>query len=195
VSISSASPTAAATIQELAQNVLDRFDAHQDQQLSSGEFASFLEGFAQSVTGTSTTAVPRAATSTASPTSLFPTAEAGSAAAPGGTKYLDRMLGFDFNRFDITGCTKYDAARILQYYDPNDPDALTRVQAEMQKLHPGTTSIDKNNDLMLDGTADGYVGRRPLNRDEGWTNPPSGWVWQWMAYNSEHIGPAGEGRG
>jgi len=193
VSISSVSPAAAATIQELARNIIDRFDANQDQQLSFGEFASFLEGFANTATGS--TSAAKATGSSATATSPFlTTASESSGAATGAKTYLDRMLGFDFNRFDITGCTKYDAARILQHYDPNDPDALNRVQEEMQRLYPGTTSIDRNNDLMLDGTADGYVGRRPLNRDEGWTNPPSGWVWQWMAYNTEHIGPSGEGR-
>jgi hypothetical protein len=193
VSISPVSPSAATTIQDLARNIMDRFDANKDEALSFAEFATFLEGFANSVTGSNSTAT--AAAPTAAATALFlTTGSETAAAAAGATSYLDRMLGFDFNRFDIQGSTKYDAARILQNYDPADPDALKKVYAEMEKLHPGTTSMDKNNDLMLDGTADGYVGRRPLNRDEGWTNPPSGWVWQWMAYNTEHIGPSGEGR-
>jgi hypothetical protein len=71
---------------------------------------------------------------------------------------------------------------------------MKKVHEEMQKLYPGATSLDIHNDLMLDGTADGYVGRRPINREEDWSNPPSGWAWQWMAYNTDHIGPAGEGR-
>ena len=197
MSISSVSPSAAATIQELARNIMDRFDANSDSQLSFTEFASFLEGFANSVTGS--TGAKSAATgtaSTASATNLFLTTGTEIADAASGQKtYHDRMLGFNFDLIKPgTGSTKYDAAMLLQYYDPADPDAMKKVHAEMERLTPGSTSLDIHNDLMLDGTADGYIGRRPLNRDEDWSNPPSGWVWQWMAYNHDHIGPAGEGR-
>ena len=189
MSISSVTPSAAATIQELARNIMDRFDANKDQALSFAEFATFLEGFANSATGSNPATT--AAASTASATNLFLTAESGSsAAATGATTYLDRMLGFNYNLIKAgTGSTKYDAALILQNYDPNDPEAMKKVYAEMERLHPGSTSLDIHNDLMLDGTADGYVGRRPLNRDEDWSNPPSGWVWQWMAYNDDHPDP------
>jgi hypothetical protein len=189
VSISSVSSSAATTIQELAKTILDRFDANKDYQLSFGEFATFLEGFTDAVTGGSTTAT--AAGSTASATSLFLTTTADSASASSSAAtYLDRMLGFNGDLIrEGTGSTKYDAALILQHYDPNDPTAMQKVYEEMQKLHPGTTSLDIHNDLMLDGTEDGYVGRRPLNRDEDWSNPPSGWVWQWMAYNDDHPVP------
>ena len=75
---------------------------------------------------------------------------------------------------------------MLQNYDPNDPDgACRRCTPRCRSCYPGSTSLDIHNDLMLDGTADGYVGRRPLDRSEDWTNPPSGWVWQWMAYNDD----------
>jgi hypothetical protein len=196
VSISSASSSGTSTIQELARTILDRFDANRDQQLSFAEFASFLDGFVQSVTGSTGTATG-ARTASASATNLFLTTdgETTPAAETGGRTYHDRMLGFNFDLFETgRGSTKYDAARILQHYDPADPDAMKKVHAEMERLYPGATSLDIHNDLMLDGTADGYIGRRPLDREEDWSNPPSGWVWQWMAYNHDHIGPDGEGR-
>jgi hypothetical protein len=112
------------------------------------------------------------------------------------TAFRDRMLGFDYSRFESAkGSIKYDAANIMQGIDPNDPDAMKKVYEQMIKIHPGEVSLDKDGNLMLDSTADGYIGVRPLNRDEDWNNPPSGRVWQWHAYNAAHPGPNGEGLG
>jgi hypothetical protein len=191
VSISSITTSAAATpLQELAKTILERFDANKDSQLSFSEFATFLEGFTGAVTGGSTTATATAPNASATNLLLTTTTPESLTVASDKATYVDRMLGFSADRIrEGTGATKYDAALILQKYDPNDPASMQKVYEEMQKLHPGATSLDIHNDLMLDGTADGYVGRRPLDREEGWTNPPSGWVWQWMAYNDEHPDP------
>ena len=47
---------------------------------------------------------------------------------------------------------------------------------------------------MLTGTADGYIGARPQDRSNNWTDYSANnpWEWQWMAYNQAHPGPNGE---
>jgi hypothetical protein len=189
---SSIDTTSATTIQNLARTIMQEFDANQDGQFSYDEFANFLDGFVQTITGQNTSTQATSKTST-SATSLFLTANSTATAAPSATAYRDRMLGFDYSRFESAkGSLKYDAANIMQGVDPGEPGAMQKVYDQLIKLHPGEVSVDKDGNLMLDGTADGYIGVRPLNRSENWDNAPSGYVWQWMAYNDAHPGPNGE---
>ena len=194
MSTSSIDTSSGATVQSLARTIMDQFDGNQDGQFSYDEFANFLDGFVQSVTGqkaTVTTSNVKTSSGT-SATSLFLTSASttGSASA---TAFRDRMLGFDYSRFESAkGSLKYDAANIMQGVDPSQPGAMQKAYDELVKLHPGQVSLDKDGNLMLDGTADGYIGVRPLNRAENWDNAPSGYVWQWMAYNDAHPGPNGE---
>ncbi len=199
MSTNSIDSTSATTIQSLARTIMQEFDANHDGQFSYDEFATFLDGFAQTITGQKTTAARPASaasptTATATATSLFLTANgASSTAAASATAFRDRMLGFDYGRFESAkGSLKYDAANLMQGIDPSAPGAMQKTFEQMQKLHPGAVSLDKDGNLMLDGTADGYIGVRPLNRSENWDNAPSGYVWQWMAYNEAHPGPNGE---
>jgi hypothetical protein len=190
--------SASTTIQSLARAIMDEFDVNQDGQFSYDEFASFLDGFMQSVSGKQSSAAGKTST-TASATNLFltaaSTATSTTTTATASTTYRDRMLGFDFSRFESAkGSLKYDAANIMQTIDPSQAGAMQKAYDELVKLHPGEVSLDKDGNLMLDGTADGYIGIRPLDRSESWTNPASGWCWQWMAYNSAHSGPNGEGK-
>jgi hypothetical protein len=190
MSTSSIDTSSGATIQSLARSIMEQFDANQDGQFSFDEFGTFLDGFVQTVAGQkATTTTATATTSTgASATSLFLTSASASA-----TAFRDRMLGFDYSRFDSAkGSLKYDAANIMQGIDPSQAGAMQKAYDTLVKLHPGEVSLDKDGNLMLDGTADGYIGIRPLNRSENWDNPPSGYVWQWMAYNEAHPGPHGE---
>lgn len=190
--------TNTATIQSLARSILQQFDVNADGQLSADEFASFLDGFVQTVTGRQpATESKGSSVSNAAATSLFLTSTASTSstasASASGTAYRDRMLGFDYGRFESAkGSLKYDAANIMQGIDPGSPGAMQKAYQELLKLHPGEVSLDKDGNLMLDGTADGYIGVRPLNRSENWDNAPSGYVWQWMAYNEAHPGPNGE---
>jgi len=194
MSTSAIDTSSGATIQNLARTIMDQFDANQDGQFSFDEFATFLDGFVQTVTGgqgalsaASTTATAKTPAA-ASPTSLFLTS---ATASP--TAYRDRMLGFDSSRFESArGSLKYDAANIMQGIDPSQAGAMQKAYDELVKLHPGEVSLDKEGNLMLDGTADGYIGIRPLNRSENWESAPSGYAWQWMAYNDAHPGPHGE---
>ncbi len=178
------------TIQDLAQTILQEFDVNQDGQLTYSEFANFLDSFVQSLTGQATQTAASGTTVAGTTSSLLSTTTTASSS----TQYRDRMLGFDFSRFDSAqGTLKYDAANIMQGINPNDPNAMQTAYDELVKLHPGEVSLDADGNLMLNGTADGYIGIRPLDRSEDWSNPPSGYVWQWMAYNAAHPGPNGEG--
>jgi hypothetical protein len=194
MSTNSIDTSSGATIQNLARSIMEQFDANQDGQFSFDEFATFLDGFVETVTGQK----PAAATSTAktsagtSATSLFLTSASATGSASA-TAFRDRMLGFDYSRFESAkGSLKYDAANIMQGIDPSQKGAMQTAYDALVKLHPGEVSLDKDGNLMLDGTADGYIGVRPLNRSENWDNAPSGYVWQWMAYNDAHPGPHGE---
>jgi hypothetical protein len=194
MSTSTIDTSSRATIQNLARSIMEQFDANQDGQFSVDEFATFLDGFVQTVTGqkaATTTSTAQAAPGS-SATSLFLTSGSATGSASAST-FRDRMLGFDFSRFDSAkGSLKYDAANIMQGIDPSQPGAMQKAYDALVALHPGEVSLDKDGNLMLDGTADGYIGVRPLNRSENWDNAPSGYVWQWMAYNDAHPGPNGE---
>jgi hypothetical protein len=189
--------TTTSTLQSLARTIMDEFDANQDGQFSFDEFANFLDGFVASVTGqkpaTATTGTAAASSAASSATSLFLTSAGATTTAASATDFRGRMYGFDFSRMDSAkGTLKYDAANLMQAIDPSSAGAMQKVYDEMVKLHPGQVSLDKDGNLMLDGTADGYIGVRP----ENWANGGGSWtgqdVWQWFSYNAAHPGPNGE---
>jgi hypothetical protein len=188
--------TTTSTLQNLARTIMDEFDANQDGQFSFDEFANFLDGFVQSVTGQATAASGTAkAAPSSSATNLFLTAAGATTtgAAATATTFRDRMWGFDMSRMESAkGSLKYDAANLMQNIDPSSPGAMQKVYDELVKTHAGEVRLDKEGNLMLDGTADGYIGVRP----ENWANGKGDWsgqdVWQWFCYNDAHPGPNGE---
>ena len=122
-------------------------------------------------------------------TSLF----AGSRPSTSALGFLPEFWGFDNSRLESArGSLKYDAYHVLKNYDPRDPQAMRNAWAELDALHPGAYEIDAQDNLMLTGTADGYIGARPVNRESDWNNRAQAWVWQWHGYNPAHPGPNGE---
>jgi hypothetical protein len=194
MSVTSINPSTATPVQSLSRTIMQEFDVNKDGQFSYDEFSNFLDGLVRPMIGQKDGAGRTGSeASAATATSLFLTANGASSSASA-TAFRDRMHGFNFDRFESAkGSTKYDAANIMQGIDPNDPDATQKLFQQMQILHPGASSLHAvHGDLMLNGAADGYIGRRPLDRSENWDNAPSGYVWQWMAYNDSHLGPNGE---
>jgi hypothetical protein len=184
-----------ATIQDLAQTIMQEFDVSQNGELTYTEFANFLESFVQSLAGQtagSQSTTSNTATAAGTTSSLLPTTTSTTS-----TAYQDDMLGFDFSRMQsAAGTLKYDAASVLQGIDPNDPNAWATAKAALEALHPGAYQFDDaNENILLTGgvgntsdAAAGYIGIRPLDR----SNPSGGNAWQWMAYNSSVPGPNGE---
>ena len=173
-------------VQSIAQKVLTTFDADGDSRLSSDEFQNFLQKLVATLSGT-TLPTTNAATSSAT---TAPSASARAAAAAGG-QYEFR--GFDASRAQsAAGSLKYDAYNVLQRYDPADPATMKKAFDELSVIHPGQYELDSQDNLMLTGTADGYIGARPNDRNSDWTNRNQPWNWSWMAYNVAHPGPKGE---
>lgn len=184
----------------LAKQLSTEIDANKDGLISTNEFGTFilnvLEG--KSSTSTATTSFRSALTETASTaTDTTPgTRNIWSASRLG---YNPTFLGFDSSRVgapgvagSAAGSLKYDAYNVLKNYDPRDPNAMKQAFAELNALHPGQYELDAQDNLMLTGTADGYIGARPLNRDSDWNNRNQDWAWQWHGYNAAHPGPNGE---
>lgn len=114
------------------------------------------------------------------------------AANPGAT-----FTGFDPSRLD-SNTLKYNAMQVLQHFNPNDPNAMAQAYAYLNAKSPGQYQLDAQGNLMLTGTADGYIGARPIGWGSGgaWQDPNgSNYDWQWLAYNQAHPGPNGEGKG
>lgn len=117
----------------------------------------------------------------------------GTAIASDPGAYRASLLGFDASRLDsAAGSLKYDAMRVLESLDPNDPGSWAKAKAALEAKHPGQYAFDDTNqNIDLRGTSDGYIGIRPMDR----STPSGGNAWQWMAYNNEVRGPSGEGAG
>ncbi len=185
MSTTTSSVGSANVVQNLTQTLLAQFDADGNTQLSPGEFEKFLQKLVASLSGAGS-----------SPTSLSSSAAsllsgAASASAPVGNY---EFRGFDTSRaVSAAGTLKYDAYNVLQRYDPADPASMQRAYSELSVIHPGQYELDSQDNLMLTGTADGYIGARPDDRNSDWTNRNQPWNWSWMAYNSAHPGPNGEG--
>ena len=173
-------------VQALARQLLAVVDANRDGQVSITEFGDFLRNLLQGPSRI----VANASTSGSS---------AGAASVRGTTGLVTPLastpifLGFDASRAQsAAGTLKYDAYNVLKSYDPTDPQAMQKAFTVLDGMHPGKFELDAQGNLMLTGTADGYIGARPVNRSSDWTNKNQDWAWQWMAYNTAHVGPAGE---
>ncbi len=142
--------------------------------------------------GTGYVAPPKPESPAGTTDAVQPPAAAASTGAAG--QYLNTSRGFDLGRIDSAkGSLKYDALRVLSNYDPADPASMQKAYAELDKLHPGQYELDKEGNLLLTGTADGYIGARPVDRSSDWENHNQPWSWDWSGYNSAHPGPQGEG--
>lgn len=107
------------------------------------------------------------------------------------------FAGFDSSRLD-SNTLKYNAMQVLQRFDPNNPNSAKQAFDILNKQSPGQYELDAQGNLMLTGTADGYIGARPVGWGSGgaWYDPGQGaYDWQWLAYNDAHQGPNGEGAG
>jgi hypothetical protein len=163
--------------QSLTRQLAVNVDSNQDGQISTQEFGDFIAKLFPNGSGSATSS------------------SAGS--APDDTPALDftpLFKGFDASRsVSAAGSLKYDAYNVLQNYDPKDPTAMKSAYAVLSAMHPGQYELDGQDNLMLTGTADGYIGGRPFNRESDWTNRAQDWSWDWMGYNVAHPGPNGEG--
>lgn len=107
------------------------------------------------------------------------------------------FAGFDASRLD-SNTLKYNAMKVLQGFDPNSPGASQNAFNVLNAQSPGQYQLDSQGNIMLTGTADGYIGARPVGWGSGgsWYEPGQGaYDWQWLAYNDAHQGPQGEGAG
>jgi len=171
------------SVQDVVNTIRREFDTNKDGQFTMDEFAGFLSALLGPTGASGASTVARGSAK----------ASSGSPGAGASEAFRGRMLGFDFSRMESArGSLKYDAAALMQGIDPNSPGAMQAIFEQLNALHPGAYSLDEQNNLMLDGTADGYIGVRPVNRNENWDNAPSGYVWQWMGYHEAHPGPSGE---
>lgn len=172
-------------IQTLTQKMLTTFDADGDSRLSSTEFQNFLQKLVSALSSTTLPALNGAVSGKAAP--------AANAAAAAATAGQYEFRGFDASRaVSAAGTLKYDAYNLLQRYDPADPTSMQKAYKELDDIHPGQYELDPQDNLMLTGTADGYIGARPNDRNSDWTNRNQPWNWSWMAYNVAHPGPKGE---
>jgi hypothetical protein len=177
-------------VQSLAQKVLTTFDADGDSRLSPDEFQNFLQKLVATLSGAT---LPTTNAATSSATSAAPSASARAAAAGAAAAGQYEFRGFDASRAQsAAGTLKYDAYNVLQRYDPADPTTMRKAFDELSAIHPGQYELDSQDNLMLTGTADGYIGARPNDRNSDWTNRNQPWNWSWMAYNVAHPGPKGE---
>jgi len=161
---------------ELAAQILKRFDRDGSGSLSADEFASFLSNLVSS-----TQAGPRAATKAAaatSPTVLTPFES--SATAPPRTR-VGQMAGFDEIKLANSNHTtfKYQVGRILQYY-PATPDGLRQALPEIQQLVPGAKLVGTHGDKIDFGTfSDPKSGRiGVVDVLLGAATGGRGWAWQ-----------------
>jgi hypothetical protein len=166
-------------IQSLVRQIANTVDANKDGQVSISEFGDFIKDILQGTTNTSTSAL-----------SALATTKTGAVSASG---IMPNFRGFDSSRAQsAAGTLKYDAYNVLKDYDPRDPTAMGRAYAILNAMHPGQYELDPQDNLMLTGTSDGYIGARPMNRDSDWTNRSQDWSWDWFCYNDAHPGPQGE---
>ena len=140
----------ASKTQALASQISSEVDANKDGQISTSEFGTFilnvLEGKSSLNSGASALRSAIADTVTTS-------ASASALASP------PNFLGFDASRsVTAVGTLKYDAYNVLKNLDPRDPAAMKNAYAQLNALHPGQYELDAQDNLMLTGTADGYIG-------------------------------------
>ncbi len=180
-------PSQPASVQSLATNVLQQFDTDKDGRLSVDEFSQFLNRLIDSLAGGQTQA--DSLLSSTSPTTTV---------QPQATQLLQSTPIYAFTGFDASraqsaaGSLKYDAYNVLKSLNPADPASMQTAYQQLNAMHPGDYQLDADNNLMLTGTADGYIGARPLGYNGSSWDPSAGWQWSWFAYNAAHPGPNGE---
>jgi len=195
--------TSASKAQDIASQLASQIDANKDGQISTGEFGSFilnlLESKASGSTGNRATATLTSALNAAPSDGGGGKTDMSNIWRSSALGYTPAFLGFDSARTgapgtfsNAAGSLKYDAYNVLKNYDPRDPNAAKMAFAELNALHPGQYELDGQDNIMLTGTADGYIGARPINRDNDWNDRSQPWGWQWMSYNAAHPGPSGE---
>jgi hypothetical protein len=171
---------ASVQVSALARQIATSMDSNNDGQVSIVEFGSFIRNILQGSSSLSAVADKGSGSTT----------PAKDAAA---LNFMPMFRGFDASRsVSAAGTLKYDAYNVLKDYDPRDPTAMRSAFAVLDAMHPGQYELDAQDNLMLTGTADGYIGARPVNRDSDWTNRAQDWSWDWFAYNTAHPGPNGE---
>ena len=187
--------------QSLANQIASQVDANKDGQISTSEFGSFilnmLEGKLSGGSGAAT--LSSALSNSSSGATVAGPSTPFDLYAPSVLGYNPTFLGFDSSRggsantfASAAGSLKYDAYNVLKNYDPRDPNAMKQAFAQLNSMHPGAYELDNQDNLMLTGTADGYIGARPVNRDSDWNNRAQDWGWQWFSYNAAHPGPSGQ---
>lgn len=190
----------ASKAQDLASQLATQIDSNKDGQISTNEFGTFILNLLENRSSSSTNTLSALSNATA------PAADGGGGKTDlnniwrsSALGYMPPFMGFDMDRCgapntisSAAGSLKYDAYNVLKNYDPRDPNAMKQAYAELNALHPGQYELDSQDNLMLTGTADGYIGARPINRDNDWNDRGQPWAWQWMGYNSAHPGPNGE---
>jgi len=111
-------------------------------------------------------------------------------------RFMPLFKGFDSSDAErVPGSLKDYAFDVLQSYDPRDPNAMKDAFVVLSGLRPGEYELDAQDNLMLTGTAEGYIGARPFNRESDWNDRTQDWSWDCMEYNVVHPGPNGEGLG
>jgi hypothetical protein len=169
-----------AGLDQLIQRTMAAIDTNGDGKLSTAEFGNFLTRILTNISGGANTLT--AASSDTTPAS--------------GASVNPVFAGFDASRLQTAGDSlKYFAMKTLMKYDPNDPNAMKNAYAELNAAKPGQYELDAQDNLMLTGTADGYIGARPQGWGAGgaWFDRGQGnYQWQWLGYNSAHPGPHGE---
>ena len=85
---------------------------------------------------------------------------------------LATFTGFDPSRLD-SNTLKYNAQQVLGSFNPNDPNAMAQAYQILNTRYPGQYELDNQGNLMLTGTADGYIGARPIGWGSGgaWYEP------------------------
>lgn len=168
--------------QDLARQIAAEVDTNKDGQVSTTEFGAFILNLFEGVSSGNTAT-----------DSLKTALASDGTSGAGALGFTPTFWGFDESRaVSAAGSLKYDAYRILKDYDPRDPLAMRQAFTKLDALHPGQYELDAQDNLMLTGTADGYIGARPVNRESDWNNRAQDWVWQWHGYNPAHPGPNGE---
>jgi hypothetical protein len=176
------SVTSAATqVETLVRQLANTVDSNKDGQVSVMEFGAFIRSMMDGSTSLATTA---------SATSATGTSATGAAPSVG---IVPMFRGFDASRAEsAVGSLKYDAYNVLKNYDPRDTTAMRGAFTALSAAHPGKYELDTQDNLLLTGTSDGYIGARPVNRDSDWSNRAQDWSWDWFSYNAAHPGPNGE---
>ena len=185
---------------DLAKTLFQSIDTNGDNKIGSDEFKAFLEALIGQMSGNSTGISASNASATVLRTWSADAVDSsgtgdtgdGSATLPDPLANPPVFAGFDASRAQsAAGSLKYDAYNVLMRFDPSDPQSMKKAYALLDQMHPGAFELDGQNNLMLTGTADGYIGSRPLGYNGSSWDDSIPKQWQWFAYNVAHPGPDG----